>query len=101
MHSFRQATQHLGFYPDHFSYKTTEHGGYDSDSKDTVSQRAQQRHHKVFCTEEVGTTQGHLRSFGMDLLPDLIKYTDWGSALFELHDAALGTYKHEVYSMNS
>lgn len=83
MHSFQQATQHLGFYPDQFSSKTTEHGGYDSDSRDTVAQRAQQRHgaSQFSALKEVGTMQGHLRSFGMDLLPDLKEQISWGSAL--------------------
>lgn len=44
-------------------------------------------HHKVSALKEAGTKQGHLISFGMDLLPDLIKHTDWGGALFKLHDA--------------
>lgn len=57
---------------------------------------AQQRHgasQKFSALKEAGTKQGHLRGFGMDLLPHLIKHTDWDSASFKLHDAAWGTYR--------
>lgn len=49
--------------------------------------RAHSRDTKFPALKEVGTTQGHLRSFGLDLLPELTEHTDWGTALVKLPDA--------------